>query len=149
MEGKGVTIPHYAEAAHFLSLAASEESNVPQALYLLALMYEYGASFHYVYPIIFHHLHNLTGRGEVAQNLDLAVKYYRRAVEQRHVESTYNLAMMYAFGRGVPEDFNKARGLLETSAASNHAPSIYYVGECTTPSPSLFSCRCMVNQLYC
>jgi TPR repeat protein len=42
MEGKGVPIPHYTEAAHFLSLAASETSNVPQALYLLALIYEYG-----------------------------------------------------------------------------------------------------------
>eukprot|EP01034_Spumella_vulgaris_P024571 gene24571-30935_t len=109
MEGKGVSRPHYAEAAHYLSLAAGEEANVPQALYLLALMYEYG-------------------RGEVAQNFDLAAKYYRRAVEQQHLESTYNLAMMYAFGRGVPTDFHKARGLLETSATSDHAPSVYYVG---------------------
>ncbi len=71
----------------------------------------------------------LTGRGEIAQNFDLAIRLYRRAVEQKHIESTYNLAMMYAFGRGVPEDFNRARGLLETSAASSHAPSIYYIGE--------------------
>ena len=35
---------------------------------------------------------------------------------------------MYAYGRGFDQNFHKAASLLERSARSNHAPSLYYMG---------------------
>jgi TPR repeat protein len=106
MDGKGLPVPAYEEAAALLRAAVEE--NVPQALHSLALLYEYGLG--------------------VQQNFDEAAQLYLQAVEQHHVESMYNLAMMHAYGRGCEQDFVKARSLLETAAAANHAPSIYYIG---------------------
>jgi TPR repeat protein len=110
--------PSYIEAAALFTVAAEE--NIPQSLYSLALMYEYGQG--------------------VEQNYDLAMKYYRQGAEQNHVESMYNLALMYAFGRGGEKDFQRARPLLEVAAAVDHAPSIYYIGVFKT-----YGYGCQVN----
>ena len=40
----------------------------------------------------------------------------------------YNLALMYAYGRGFPQDFQRARALFDAAARVQHAPSIYYIG---------------------
>lgn len=57
-----------------------------------------------------------------------AINYYKKAVEKNHLESMYNLALMYAYGRGTTQDFSRARALLDKAQYFNHAPSIYYIG---------------------
>jgi TPR repeat protein len=47
---------------------------------------------------------------------------------------------MYAFGRGLDQDFGRARPLLEVAAAVQHAPSIYYIGVFKT-----YGYGCQVN----
>jgi TPR repeat protein len=103
----------YKEAAT-LFLKAADEGDVPQAEYSLAMMFEYGLG--------------------VSTSYEKAAFYYGRAVEKNDRESMYNLAVMYAHGRGpdeggtVLQDFTKAVPLLEAAANSQHAPSIYYIG---------------------
>lgn len=106
MEGKGVPVPQYVEAA--LHLQRASDAGVPQAHHCLAVMYEYG-------------------RG-IAQDFKKAIVLYERAVEQNQIESMYNLGLMYAYGRGASQDFHQARSYFEKAANFQHAPSTYYIG---------------------
>ncbi len=106
MEGKGVPVPSYLEAAVYFQKAADE--GIVQAQHNLALMYEYGMG--------------------IKQDLSKASELYETAAEQNYVESMYNLALMYAYGRGFPQDYQRARSLFDAGARMNHAPSMYYIG---------------------
>ena len=44
-----------------------------------------------------------SGKGVPEDNAE-AVRWYRRAAEQRHASAQHNLGVMYAIGDGVPED---------------------------------------------
>ena len=44
----------------------------------------------------------------VPENDAEAVKWFRKAAEQGHAESQYNLRVMYANGRAVPENDSEA-----------------------------------------
>jgi uncharacterized protein len=97
----------FEEAAALFQVAA--EADIPQAIYSLALMHEYGT-------------------GLEQDNL-AAARLYRRGAELNHAESMYNLAMLYATGRlGGEADFERARPLLDGAAQMDHAPAIYYMG---------------------
>lgn len=107
MEGKSVSAPVHAECFQLFQYAAS--MRVPQAEHLLAVMYEYGLG--------------------TTLEWGLAAEYYRRASGQNYYESSYHLALMYAYGRIPPkQDFRKALALLERGARAEHAPSVYYMG---------------------
>jgi TPR repeat protein len=109
MEGKSSTAPVHKEAFNLFQFAASSNANVPQAQHLLGVMYEYGLG--------------------VDGDFDQAAEYYRRASGQNYMESSYHLALMYAYGRIKPQqDYRKALALLERGARAEHAPSVYYMG---------------------
>jgi len=50
-----------------------------------------------------------------------AVTYYQLAIDQDHVEAQVSLALMYAQGRGVPQDYHAAMDLLYAAALQDHA----------------------------
>lgn len=102
-----IPTPNGAEAFALFQHAADPPNSIPQAQHLLAVMYEYGMS--------------------VPQNFAQAAAYYRQASGQNYWESTYHLALMYAFGRteDATQDFRKALALLERAARAEHAPSVY------------------------
>jgi TPR repeat protein len=107
MEGKGVDIPQYVEAA--LHLQAASDGHVPQAHHLLAMLYEYGKG--------------------INQDFRKAIQLYKQAAEETQVESMYHLGLIYSYGRrGVAKDFLQARSWFENAAVYDHAPSIYYIG---------------------
>jgi uncharacterized protein len=107
MENKSASAPVHEEAFKLFQYAAA--MNVPQAQHLLAVMYEYGLG--------------------TEQNFAQAAEFYRRASGQDYYESSYHLALMYAYGRIPPkQDFRKALALLERGARAEHAPSVYYMG---------------------
>ena len=105
LEGNDAGPAEQKEAFELLSRAAEE--NVMQAQHLLGVLYEYGI-----------------GTEVSWENAGI---WYRRASGQDYWESTYHLALMYAYGR-LPQDFKKALALLERAARAEHAPSIYYMG---------------------
>ena len=106
LEGIGFNAPLEKEAATYLQVAA--EKNSPQALNLLALMYEYGRGVH--------------------QHFGIALDYYKQAVELNHVESMYNLGLMHMEGRGTPRDYKAAASMFQAAAQAEHAPATYMMG---------------------
>eukprot|EP01031_Cornospumella_fuschlensis_P026546 gene26546-32082_t len=105
VESKGVPSPNYVEASLLLLKAVP----LPQACHLLGVLYEYGLG--------------------VRQDYNLALKYYRIAAEQKHVEAIYHLALMHAYGRGDEgQDLNRAKSLFFSLASVPHPPSCYYLG---------------------
>ncbi len=55
-----------------------------------------------------------------------AVHHYEKAIELQHAESMYNLALMYAYGRGVAQDYMKAAQLFDTAAQQHKHPAAFY-----------------------
>ena len=48
------------------------------------------------------------GRGGLPQSDALAVEWYRKAADQGDARAQFNLGVVYAYGKGVPEDFPEA-----------------------------------------
>lgn len=111
IEGKGVRNDNpqqnYLEGFLYASKAA-DVHHIPQAEHLVGLIYEYGIG--------------------IQQDFTKALNYYRRAAEQRYIESMYNLALMYVYGRGTDIQFPRGLSLFETGCMANHAPSCHYMG---------------------
>lgn len=111
IEGKGVRIENqqqnYLEGFLHASKAA-DIHHIPQAEHLVGLIYEYGIG--------------------VPQDFTKAIVYYRRAAEQRYIESMYHLALMYVYGRGTDIQYPRGLSLFETGCMANHAPSCHYIG---------------------
>lgn len=74
----------------------------------LGLMYEYG-------------------RG-VKLNLKEAVKWHRKAADQKDKESQFHLGMMYDFGRGVRQDSKEAVKWYHKSAEQGYVDAQYNLG---------------------
>jgi len=63
------------------------------------------------------------------EDFTAAVGHYQSAIGQQHVESMYNLALMYAYGRGVEQDYPKAAQLFDTAAHQHqHPAALYFLG---------------------
>lgn len=111
IEGKGVktqnTQQSYLEGFLYATKAA-DIHHIPQAEHLVGIIYEYGIG--------------------VPQDFPKAVTYYRRAAEQRYIESMYHLALMYVYGRGTDPQMIKGLSLFEAGCEANHAPSCHYMG---------------------
>jgi TPR repeat protein len=91
-------------------------SIIPEALHLLALLFEY----------------NLAGEekggNDVNDHFKEALKLYKLAVGKGSVESLYNLALMYIYGRGTQIDYSIATTFLLQAATKNHVPSFRFLG---------------------
>lgn len=95
-----------AEAASLFRRAAEE---IPEAAHQLAIMHEYGLA---------------EGEGTTAAEL------YEKASHGGFVESMYHLALMHAYGRGVPQDYVVATELFRRAASDRqrpHAGSMRYL----------------------
>jgi len=104
------------EAAYLLGLVADE---IPQAAHQLAIMYEYGLV-----------QDDSAGTTQHKSNLLKAAALYGTASRKGFVESMYHLALMYIYGRGVPQDYVLATELLQRAASNSqrmHAPSMQYL----------------------
>ena len=63
------------------------------------------------------------------QDFASAQQHYQIAVNLQHAEAMYNLALMYAYGRGVGQDYHRAAELFDTAAQQHgHPASMYYLG---------------------
>lgn len=66
--------------------------------------------------------------GGVPKNYQEAVKWYRAASEQRNVNATTNLGVMYENGRGVPKDEKAAARLYQKAAVWGDQRARLYLG---------------------
>jgi enhanced entry protein EnhC len=102
----------YQQAVSYLRKAG----HIPEALHLLAVLFEY----------------NLVGEEHNGNDSDAhfkeALKLYKLAVSNGSVESLYNLALMYLYGRGTTIDISKATNLLLQAANKDHVPSFRFLG---------------------
>jgi len=118
------------EAVRLFELAA--EGDVPEAIHHLAVMYEYGlitSDEGYTENETNHP--SESGFHEVTQkepNFTKAVQLYKRAANIGWPESSYNLGLMYVYGRGVPLNDILAIDYFRQSASRKHAPSMRYLG---------------------
>jgi TPR repeat protein len=113
IEGKGRHLSSRSQQQDYLegflhASKAADSHHIPQAQHLMGVIFEYGIG--------------------IQQDLTKAVSYYRRAAEQRYVESMYHLALMYVYGRGTEIQHSRGLSLFEVGCAANHAPSCHYMG---------------------
>eukprot|EP00544_Gedaniella_sp_CCMP2646_P013092 CAMPEP_0202500054 /NCGR_PEP_ID=MMETSP1361-20130828/31799_1 /ASSEMBLY_ACC=CAM_ASM_000849 /TAXON_ID=210615 /ORGANISM="Staurosira complex sp., Strain CCMP2646" /LENGTH=206 /DNA_ID=CAMNT_0049132401 /DNA_START=473 /DNA_END=1093 /DNA_ORIENTATION=+ len=67
----------------------------------------------------------------VESNVQQATVWWRRAVDScRHVQSTYELAVAFYTGEGVPESEELAVHYFERAATMGHAGAAYMLGDC-------------------
>jgi TPR repeat protein len=61
------------------------------------------------------------GKGDVLQNNNEAMKWYRLAADQGFGMAQYDIGYMYTLGRGVPRNYVVAHMWLNLSAATDNA----------------------------
>jgi TPR repeat protein len=59
-----------------------------------------------------------------AKDYASAFPQFEQAVARNHVNATFELALLYDHGRGVPKDYQKARELYELAATHDHSRAI-------------------------
>ncbi len=70
-------------------------------------------------------------KGEgLAQNDDLAVKWYRAAAEKGSPQAQSELGVMYRLGRGVPQDKEEAVKWYRLAAKQGYGPAMFNLGTC-------------------
>ena len=67
------------------------------------------------------------GKGVTQDNKE-AVKWYRLAAEQGHVDAQYNLGWMYDKGRGVTQDYKEAMKWFRLAAEQGDEVAQYNLG---------------------
>lgn len=104
-------------------------NNIPEAMHLLAVMYEY--------EII--SLYKATESALLAEERSTATKYYRQNMAKAadlyqqassldFAESNYHLGLMHAYGRGILQNFAAAMECFRRGAIQlHHAPSMRYL----------------------
>lgn len=80
--------------------------DIPEASHMLGVMYEYGL---------------VKSHGD---NFAKAVEFYENASQRGYLESTYHLALMHSYGRGVPEDHVKAAEFFRIAASHPFTPHL-------------------------
>lgn len=68
------------------------------------------------------------GESEASQDLEQAVRWYRKAADQDHAPAQFNLAMMLAGGKGVPRDEATALTWTRRAAEGGDAGAQYALG---------------------
>ena len=56
------------------------------------------------------------------------MRWYRMAAEQGNVDAEYNLALLYADGRGVPSDLGQARQWMQKAADAGDSGAKKWLG---------------------
>ena len=64
----------------------------------------------------------------IEQNTLEAIKWYKRASEQKHVEALFTLGYIYQFGQEVPKDEKKALAYYLESAQLGHVEAQFNLG---------------------
>eukprot|EP00956_Cyclotella_meneghiniana_P020394 scaffold35968_cov55-Cyclotella_meneghiniana.AAC.4 len=103
------------KAAELFEMVAND---IPEACHQLAVMYEYGI------------IKSEAAGTDDNRNYTKAAELYQSASQRGHVESTYHLALMYAYGRGFPQDYAKAAELFRVAAThplNPHYSSMRYL----------------------
>mmetsp|Transcript_11656 Transcript_11656/g.16788 ORF Transcript_11656/g.16788 Transcript_11656/m.16788 type:complete len:456 (+) Transcript_11656:737-2104(+) len=101
-------------------LQTAKLNGIPDAVHLLAVLYEYGKV-----PTLEYRGNNA---GYYEENMAKAFALYYQASELGFPESTYHLGLMHAYGRGIAQNFVAAmecfrRGSIHLA----HAPSMRYL----------------------
>ncbi len=87
-----------------------------------------------------------------------AAEYYQKAAENGHTEAALELGMMYVGGKGVVQDFSKAKELLEQAAEGKYSlayellSQIYWLGlgvEQDTEKATEWAVKAADNTFYC
>ena len=110
------------EAAVLFDLVAGE---IPEAAHLLAVMHEYG-----LIPQEQNESQKSLQPSSSAWNFLRAAELYQQNSKRGFVESTFHLGLMYAYGRGLPQDYMRAAELFKRAATNHqqpHAPSMRYL----------------------
>lgn len=124
-EKEGVHTHHLNEVVRLFELAAND--NVPEAIHHLAVMYEYGliTSCDDSNDTSEFEFHMSTQK---EPNFSKAAQLYKKAADIGWVESSYNLGLMYLYGRGVPLNDALAIDYFRQGVLNKHAPSMRYLG---------------------
>ena len=64
----------------------------------------------------------------MSRNYAKAVRWYRRAAEQGYAAAQYDLAVMYASGRGVPRNSKEAGRWILRAAKGGSPKALFYLG---------------------
>lgn len=64
----------------------------------------------------------------VEQDYDQAIKFFKKAADEGHVDALYKLGEMYAKGHGVPQDCQKAFEWVQKAADEGHVDALYELG---------------------
>jgi TPR repeat protein len=67
-----------------------------------------------------------------------AVRWYRLAADQRDAEAQNNLGMMYADGRGVPQDYREAVKWYRLAADQGNSSRCQSVSSCEHQKSKIF-----------
>ena len=67
-----------------------------------------------------------TPRYDIDDDYKEAVKWYRKAAEQGHVESQFNLGVCYHNGDGVRKNYKKVVAWYSKAAANQNFPGAFY-----------------------
>ncbi len=73
-------------------------------------------------------IHQYPGGGVVPMDKALAMAWYRKASEQGHAESEFQIGVMYAFGEGVPKDMAQASSWYRKSADRGYPTAQWNLG---------------------
>jgi TPR repeat protein len=65
----------------------------------------------------------------VVQNYGEAAHWYRMAADQGNVDAEYNLALLYANGRGVSLDLGEARQWMQKAASAGDSAAQQWLGD--------------------
>ena len=77
------------------------------------------------YAVAQHKLGLMYAEGEgVPQDYAEAMKWYRKAADQRLAAAQFNLAAMYYHGEGVPQDYVQAHMWVSLAAAQGDADAV-------------------------
>ncbi|KTD53221.1 enhanced entry protein EnhC [Legionella santicrucis] len=125
---------------------ASAEQGNPLAQYLLAQLYQLGINSDPDYNLAQEWYQKaatalpeaLVALGFIHETVDdnypKALKEYKEAAEKGDALGTYNLGLMYLYGKGIPVDYQKARDFFAEAAnqgvheAMNQLGTIYFYG---------------------
>ena len=134
--------PNFYEAAKLFHLAARH--NISEAIHHLGLLHEYNLippdfdsqkNYTDITPRIppikkNEQMIHQTDRIEQIQNFRKAMKYYKEAYNlQPSFQSSYNIALIYSYGRGISQNFVRALEWFRKGAVIfKHAPSMRYLG---------------------
>jgi TPR repeat protein len=106
----------YTTAMNWFLELTDERQIATEAVKLRHLAAEGNAAAQFVLGLMYE-----DGKGDVLQNNNEAMKWYRLAADQGFGMAQYDIGYMYTLGRGVPRNYVVAHMWLNLSAATDNA----------------------------